>query len=278
MKTSLFYPDWDYRKDNTKQHPILRVITSQPTGFWFGSSPSRPIKRVQSRVHRLLKRAYPFQPVLVLYSIPNRDLGHYSRGGHQDESKYIEFIHEFTKGLGKYNPIVIFEPDAIPHIPKMSFEDGLKRIQLIRKCLSILSQSNAMIYLDIGHPEWLTPHQVKKYLNFFQLDKVKGFSINTSNYYDLTTCHQWGDKISQLVGLTYVIDTSRNGKGSLGQDEWCNPPNRGLGVFPTTRTSSKYCDAYLWIKVPGESDGTQNGGPKAGRFYLEQALSLIENI
>ena len=107
---------------------------------------------------------------------------------------------------------------------------------------------------------------------------MKGFSINTSNYYDLETCHEWGDKISQLVGLTYVIDTSRNGKGSLGQSEWCNPPNRGLGVFPTTRTSSEYCEAYLWIKVPGESDGTLNGGPKAGRFFLEQALSLIENV
>ena len=80
------------------------------------------------------------------------------------------------------------------------------------------------------------------------------------------------------MGLTYVIDTSRNGKGSLGQDHWCNPPNRGLGVFPTTRTSSDNCDGYLWIKVPGESDGTMNGGPKAGRFYFEQALSLIENI
>ena len=69
MKVNLFYPDWDYRKDNTANHPLLRVITSQPTGFWFGSSPSKPIKRVQSRVHRLLKRAHPFQPVLVLYSI-----------------------------------------------------------------------------------------------------------------------------------------------------------------------------------------------------------------
>ena len=85
MKYNLYYPDWDYREDNTKNHSILRVITCQPTGFWFGSSPSRPIKRTTSRVNRLLKRAHPFQPVLVLYSIPNRDLGHYSRGGHQDE-------------------------------------------------------------------------------------------------------------------------------------------------------------------------------------------------
>ena len=94
MSINLFYPDWDYRKDNTTNHPLLRVITSQPTGFWFGSSPSRPIKRVRSRVNRLLKRAHPFNPVLVLYSIPNRDLGHYSRGGHKDEKQYIEFIHE----------------------------------------------------------------------------------------------------------------------------------------------------------------------------------------
>ena len=278
MKVNLFYPDWDYRKDNTANHPLLRVITSQPTGFWFGSSPSRPIKRVQSRVHRLLKRAHPFQPVLVLYSIPHRDLGHYSKGGHKDDMHYLNFIKDFTKGLEDFSPIVIFEPDAIPHIPKLDFESGLRRITLIRKALSILSQSNAHIYLDIGHPEWLTPQQVKKYLSFYDLSNIRGVSINTSNYYTTEECIEFGDKINELVNLHYVIDTSRNGVGSLSKDDWCNPPNRAIGVFPTTRTSSEFCDAYLWIKVPGESDGTLNGGPKAGRFFLKQALSLIRNI
>ncbi|WP_308315833.1 glycoside hydrolase family 6 protein [Streptomyces sp. CC228A] len=37
--------------------------------------------------------------------------------------------------------------------------------------------------------------------------------------------------------------------------EWCNPPDRGLGARPTTRTGEPLHDARLWIKIPGESDG-----------------------
>jgi endoglucanase len=36
-------------------------------------------------------------------------------------------------------------------------------------------------------------------------------------------------------------------------------------------------DAYLWLKKPGESDGTCNGGPKAGEFWLDRALELARN-
>ncbi|MBN9376722.1 MAG: glycoside hydrolase family 6 protein, partial [Cellulomonas sp.] len=53
----------------------------------------------------------------------------------------------------------------------------------------------------------------------------------------------------------FVIDTSRNGQGPwVGTLDWCNPPGRGLGVRPTTTTGNALVDAYLWVKVPGESD------------------------
>ena len=67
--------------------------------------------------------------------------------------------------------------------------------------MSILSQSNAHIYLDIGHPEWLTPQQVKKYLSFYDLSNIRGVSINTSNYYTTEECIEFGDKINELVNL-----------------------------------------------------------------------------
>ena len=72
----------------------------------------------------------------------------------------------------------------------------------------------------------------------------------------------------------FVIDTSRNGNGPFG-NEWCNPPGRALGIPPTCNTGNEKCDAFLWVKVPGESDGTCNGGPRAGRFWPEQAEKLI---
>jgi endoglucanase len=90
----------------------------------------------------------------------------------------------------------------------------------------------------------------------------------------------------------FVIDTSRNGQGPWsGTLDWCNPPGRGLGIAPTTNTGSNaLVDAYLWVKVPGESDGScarPAGGttdvewgnivdPAAGAWFPQQALQLAQ--
>jgi endoglucanase len=95
----------------------------------------------------------------------------------------------------------------------------------------------------------------------------------------------------------FVIDTSRNGQGAWAPpagtrhpdpQTWCNPPDRGLGQPPTTRTGNPLVDAYLWIKTPGESDGQCDRGtgtgtdpargyanPAAGGWFVEQAAELI---
>ena len=94
-----------------------------------------------------------------------------------------------------------------------------------------------------------------------------------------------------------VIDTSRNGRGSweppVGKypdaEVWCNPPDRGLGRRPTLVSGNSYVDAFLWIKIPGESDGECHRGqggpadpergltaPPAGSWFSEQARELIE--
>ncbi|MBD0839933.1 glycoside hydrolase family 6 protein [Streptomyces sp. TRM68416] len=97
----------------------------------------------------------------------------------------------------------------------------------------------------------------------------------------------------------FVIDTSRNGLGAwvpepgkyTGDPEpWCNAPGRGLGPRPTANTGVPLVDAYLWIKIPGESDGscTRNTGgtidpeygivdPPAGTWWPEQAHTLARN-
>jgi endoglucanase len=74
----------------------------------------------------------------------------------------------------------------------------------------------------------------------------------------------------------FVIDTSRNGTGYAPEYEWCNPPGRKIGTFPTTDTGDPLIDAFLWLKRPGESDGACNGGPKAGVFWTERAIELAK--
>src|SRR5262249_58943106 len=67
----------------------------------------------------------------------------------------------------------------------------------------------------------------------------------------------------------FVMDTSRNGQGSWlpkrhysDAQDWCNPPGRGLGLRPTLHPGVPLVDAYLWVKVPGESDGQCGRGSR----------------
>ncbi|KGH47125.1 hypothetical protein IN07_08585 [Modestobacter caceresii] len=98
-----------------------------------------------------------------------------------------------------------------------------------------------------------------------------------------------------------VIDTSRNGQGPWAPAEgtypdpqtWCNPPGRGLGPRPQAAPDPAFplVDAYLWVKTPGQSDGSCNRGitgsttdpewggitdPAAGAWFPEQALQLAQ--
>jgi endoglucanase len=97
----------------------------------------------------------------------------------------------------------------------------------------------------------------------------------------------------------FVIDTSRNGQGPWtppadhpagDPQDWCNPPDRGLGYRPTANTGLSLVDAYLWVKIPGESDGQcyrwTSGpldpvrgvqDPAAGQWFADMALELVNN-
>ena len=106
-----------------------------------------------------------------------------------------------------------------------------------------------------------------------------GFFVNVSNFVDTASCIEYGKAISARTGgAHFLVDTSRNGKGApANPGEFCNPSGVGLGRSPTVATGEPLCDALLWVKVPGESDGPCNGGPDAGRFWPEYAIALAKN-
>ncbi len=109
--------------------------------------------------------------------------------------------------------------------------------------------------------------------------------ISTWGYTD-----QWyAANLGTAVPTThFVVDTSRNGQGPLNTavyasapynqpasvvttltgGTWCNPPGAGLGYRPTANTGYPLLDAVLWIKTPGQSDGTcdAQGGARAWNF------------
>ncbi|MFE0046846.1 glycoside hydrolase family 6 protein [Streptomyces albireticuli] len=68
------------------------------------------------------------------------------------------------------------------------------------------------------------------------------------------------------------------GPGPGDGEPWCNPPGRALGTPPTTATGNPLIDAFLWIKRPGESDGSCRGAPPAGRWWADYALRLSNTV
>jgi endoglucanase len=278
----LDYPFWvnnfDRVKDHKLKYPLSSKIFEYPTSFWYGERNGKEMADLDYSIERLLKRTSPGLPILVLYNMPNRDIGQYSKGGAKTRDSYLYFIESFANGIKDKSPIVIYEPDSLPHTTLMQKKDALWRMDLMKDGLDVLTSScRALVYVDIGHSNWLEPKDAGKLLNTVCNDKTRGFAVNVSNYRTTKESMEWALRVCEYRPQDhFVIDTSRNGNGPHG-NEWCNPPGRALGHPPTCNTGEEKCDAFLWIKIPGESDGKGNGGPKAGKFWGEMAEQLVNN-
>lgn len=249
----------------------MERIAAQPAAAWIGDW-GGSVRDVVSRRVRQITSAGAL-PVLVAYNIPHRDCGSYSRGGSKTAAAYRKWIREFASGLAGREAVIILEPDALPAMKCLPAAGQKERLELIRDAVGVLKAEGAAVYIDAGHSGWLRPEKVAPLLASAGIANADGFSLNVSNFRGTAENIAYGAKVSKLVGGKHmIIDTSRNGKGSNG--EWCNPRGRALGETPTVRTRHSLVDAFLWIKLPGQSDGTCGGGPSAGKWWADYALEL----
>ncbi|MEU2423099.1 glycoside hydrolase family 6 protein [Streptomyces sp. NPDC007851] len=253
-------------------------IAAQPTGEWIG--PENPEQEARGFTEAARKSGRT--ALLVLYDIPHRDCGQYSQGGAADGDAYRAWIDGVARGIQDRAATVILEPDAVLHLvdgctPARFAEE---RYDLLRGAIARLkSLKHTEVYLDAGNAGWGHPDQIYRPLQQAGVAQADGFAVNVSNFYSTPDSVAYGKQLSAKVGgKHFVIDTSRNGNGPYtGGDpaeRWCNPPGRSLGETPTTRTADALVDAYLWVKRPGESDGTCKGGPQAGDWWPAYALDL----
>lgn len=216
-------------------------------------------------------------PVIVAYNIPYRDCNGYSSGGADSAELYQRWIEAFARGIDSKKAVVIVEPDALSGLECLPSREQDARLSLLASAVNALKANpQTTVYVDAGNPNWISVTETAARLKKANIATADGFSLNVSNYYTSDENKIFGDALSAaLAGKHYIIDTSRNGKGSNGQ--WCNPYGRAIGSMPTTATGDEFVDAYLWIKKPGESDGACNGGPSAGTWWGEYALDLVKN-
>lgn len=261
------------RPDDAAQ---MDKIAAQPQSKWFGNWNTD----VRLDVDRVVTNALAANqlPVLVAYNIPQRDCGSYSAGGAVTPDAYRTWISAIATGIGARRAVVILEPDALGGMGCLSATDQASRFDLLRFAIQTLRQNaTTLVYLDAGNHLWHSPSSIAGRLVKAGIEFANGFSLNVSNFFTTADETAYGDAISAFVGgKHYVIDTSRNGLGATADAQWCNPEGRALGDRPTTLTGKPLIDAYLWVKVPGESDGSCNGNPNSGVWMPEYALGLAQ--
>ena len=215
---------------------------------------------------------------------------------------YIDQVASITAMYPDLQIAAIVEPDSLPNIvtnldnpkcakAKVGYEAG------VAYAIAKLAASHVAIYLDSAHGGWLgwpdnrqrMAREVRTVLDAAGgVDLIRGFSINVANYnplnVDLNQVGSWYDPSNPAkdeltfarlmaqeyanVGIShhaFVIDTGRSGVVNSRKvwGYWCNVRGAGIGERPKAAPADGI-DAYLWIKPPGESDGTSD--PKSARY------------
>lgn len=253
---------------------LMQKIARNPHPIWLGSwsTDAATSNTITSTI--AAARNSGSVPTFVIYNIPQRDCGSYSAGGTSNAQTYSAWIDIVAKAIGRNTAIIIMEPDALSQIDCLSDSGEAERLLMLKNAVTTLkTQTSGVVYIDAGHGNWIPVTEMSERLKKAAVGIADGFSLNVSNFDTTAATTAYGKEISaKLDNKSFVVDTSRNGLGSNGQ--WCNPAGRALGQAPTTNTGVAQVDAYLWLKVPGESDGACNGGPTAGSWWADYALGL----
>lgn len=251
----------------------LRPIIDTPQGRWINSQHDFPALR------RAGQRAAAKRQLLVVvaYAIPNRGCDN-NRQGAPNARAYEQYVRGLAAALTDAPAVVVLEPDAV------AADCWTKaRASSLRYATEQLERAGHHVYIDAGHAGWRSSGFMADRLVKAGITEASGLAINVAARDTVGQAQKYGEELSDLVGARpYIIDTSRNGLGPAPDDgeqtSWCNPPKQALGAPPNTR-KRLHNIAQIWIKNPGESDGSGPtcGGETAypGLFSPRQAHTLI---
>jgi endoglucanase len=242
---------------NGIQPPTPTPVPTTPLGseadiskpYWLGEWSGN----VGDSVRNIIKEVGTNTPLLVMYNIPGRDNGNYSAGGLKTAQQYYDWAGAIAAAIGTSKAIVILEPDAVGLSQSLSESAKTERYNMLQGAIDALkSKPNVKVYIDSSI--WSGVDKSVEMLKKFK--GLDGFACNVSGYLDMGRCGDYAIPVHEKTGLNYVIDTSRNGNGAPhGPDKWCNQTDTKVGTTPTMNPAIVGCDALLWVKVPGESDG-----------------------
>lgn len=267
--------------DDPRSSFIESHIADRPAAVWFTDpAPSTVTAEVAEVVSGGAEQGRV--PVLVAYAIPDRDCGGASQGGASSLDAYDAWIDAFAAGLGSDEAVVILEPDAIAQSDCLSADAREDRLTSLARAGRVLKKANAKarVYYDAGHSEWNAPDKQATLLRLAGAaspDLSDGVFSNVSNFNPTEAEVAYTREVLKAMNapdsLGAVIDTSRNGNGAPTDGAWCDPAGRGIGQSPTLTTGEDRIHGYLWVKLPGESDGCRG---RAGAFSPGYAYELAK--
>ncbi|WHT22392.1 glycoside hydrolase family 6 protein [Crossiella sp. CA-258035] len=268
---------WVAANPNDGRAQVIRDrIAKVPQARWFTTTNT---STVRSQVNGLVNAAANAgkTPILVVYNVPNRDCGGPSGGGAPSHTAYRQWVDQVAAGLAGRPATIILEPDVLALMTncQSAAQQAETRASIAYAGKKLKSGSGAAkVYFDAAHSGWHSAAEMAGRLAQADIaNSADGISLNVSNYHWTHTETAYAKNILSRLGnsrLRAVIDTSRNGNGPRGS-EWCDPAGRALGTPSTTSTGDSQIDAYLWIKLPGESDGCI---APAGQFVPQRAYEL----
>ncbi len=282
--TSLFYADpdtaaaaWVAANPGDPRAAVIRDrIARVPQGRWFTRNNTAAV-RSEVDAYVGAAEAAGRIPILVVYNIPNRDCSGASSGGMPSHDAYRKWVDQVAAGLSGRPATIILEPDVLPLMSNCLDAAQQAEVQASMAYAARelkAASAKAAVDLDAGHSNWLAPAEMARRLVAAGIkDGADGISTNVSNYRATRNEVAYAKKVLAAVGvsrLRAVVDTSRNGNGPLGE-EWCDPKGRAIGTPSTTATGDAKIAAFVWVKLPGESDGCIAG---AGTFVPERAYQL----
>ncbi|MDQ0682533.1 endoglucanase [Streptomyces achromogenes] len=275
--------DWVRDHPADPRTPVIESrIANRPAAVWFADyAPGTIAARVRAVTSDAAAQGRV--PVLVAYAIPDRDCGGASEGGAPDSDAYAGWIDRFAAGLGSREAVVILEPDSIAQADCLDAGARADRFAALARAGRVLKAANpaARVYYDAGHSHWNPSAEqaaLLKQAGAASAASSDGIFSNVSNFRGTTDEAAYArrvlDALGGPAGLGAVIDTSRNGNGAPADGEWCDPDGRRIGRAPTFDTGQARIDAYLWVKLPGESDGCKGA---AGEFSPAYAYELASS-
>jgi endoglucanase len=261
---------------DTEKAEKIAQISRQPTAIWLGEWFTTAELPEVLGTYKAEAAEDGTTLVFVIYAIPNRDCGGLSAGGLKQE-EYLGWAQAVADQLAGTGAALIVEPDSLAMLESAKCAgESERRLPLIKQAVEIFSAAGLTSYLDAGNNNWVPEKRMAQLLTEAGVANARGFFTNVSNFYRVDEEREYAEALSAMIGdKHFVIDVSRSGNGWQG--DWCNPTGAGLGQTPRVTTKDPLLDALLWVKHPGESDGACNGGPKAGDWWEQYALDLVDN-